>query len=262
MPGSNRIGKGLLAVGAILLTFSLSAGEKPNIVFMMADNLGYGDLGCYGGGEVRGMPTPRIDKLASEGIRFTQFLVEPGCTPSRAACMTGRYAIRCGLSLVVLRGTPNTLRDQEVTMAEVLKDVGYNTAYLGKWHLGMEPISQPQNQGFDSYYGILNSTDEALFAASMKRAGYKPTESEKAYVWQGANRSRSCGSGRQLHSNVGQEEGPVFSLPELDTTTLPEPCNTRIRGQVHHRPLGRQLHGTGPQYRRCPGRDQECRDRG
>ena len=159
--------------------------EKPNIVFMMADNLGYGDLGCYGGGEVRGMPTPRIDRLASEGIQFTQFLVEPGCTPSRAACMTGRYAIRCGLSLVVLRGTPNTLRDQEVTMAEVLKGAGYNTAYLGKWHLGMEAHSQPQNQGFDSYYGILNSTDEALFAASMKRAKYTPTEAEKAYVWKG-----------------------------------------------------------------------------
>lgn len=91
--------------------------KKPNIVFMLADNLGYGDLGCYGGGEVRGMPTPRIDQLASEGLRFTQFLVEPGCTPSRAALMTGRYSIRSGLSLVVLRGSPNTLQTKEVTLA-------------------------------------------------------------------------------------------------------------------------------------------------
>ncbi|MEX0322982.1 MAG: arylsulfatase [Puniceicoccaceae bacterium] len=174
-----------LAFVAVFLGFGLNAAERPNIVFMMADNLGYGDLGCYGGGEVRGMPTPNIDKLASEGIQFTQFLVEPGCTPSRAACMTGRYAIRCGLSLVVLRGTPNTLRTQEVTLAEILKDVGYSTAYMGKWHLGMESHSQPQNQGFDSYYGILNSTDEALFTGSMRRAGYKPTEAEKAYVWKG-----------------------------------------------------------------------------
>ncbi|MHC4711899.1 MAG: arylsulfatase [Planctomycetota bacterium] len=160
-------------------------GEKPNIVFMMADNLGYGDLGCYGGGEIRGMPTPNIDRLASEGIQFTQFFVEPGCTPSRAAFMTGRYSTRCGLSLIVARGSQNTLADEEVTLAEVLKDAGYATNYLGKWHLGMDPKSQPQNQGFDSYYGILNSTDEALFVESMKVAGYTPSASEKAYVWQG-----------------------------------------------------------------------------
>jgi len=152
---------------------------------MMADNLGYGDLGCYGGGDVRGMPTPRIDQLAAEGLRFTQFLVEAGCTPSRAACMTGRYSTRSGLSLVVLRGSPNTLQSDEVTLAEILKDAGYETSYLGKWHLGMEPHSQPQNQGFDDYYGILNSTDEALFAVSMERAGYTPADSERAYVWRG-----------------------------------------------------------------------------
>jgi arylsulfatase len=176
----------LVALSLALHAETASAQAKPNIVFMMADNLGYGDLGAYGGGEVRGMPTPNIDRLASEGVQLTQFLVEPGCTPSRAACMTARYSIRSGLSLVVLRGTPNVLRGQEITLAEILKDVGYSTAYLGKWHLGMDTESQPQNQGFDSYYGILNSTDEALFAVSMKQAGYEPTESERAYVWQGA----------------------------------------------------------------------------
>ena len=138
-----------------MITASAQERKKPNIVFMMADNLGYGDLGCYGGGEVRGMPTPRIDQLSREGLRFTQFLVEPGCTPSRAAAMTGRYSIRCGLSLVVLRGSPNTLQAKEVTLAEILKDAGYATAMFGKWHLGMEPQSQPHNQGFDEYYGIL-----------------------------------------------------------------------------------------------------------
>jgi len=168
-----------------MMATCLSAQDRPNIVFMMADNLGYGDLGAYGGGEIRGMPTPRIDQLAREGLRFTQFLVEPGCTPSRAATQTARYSIRSGLSLVVLRGTPNTLQDEEVTMAEVLGDVGYSTAYLGKWHLGMDPISQPQNQGYDSYFGILNSTDEAVFAESMARARYEPSDAERAYVWSG-----------------------------------------------------------------------------
>lgn len=175
----------LLALVGLLISLGSTAQERPNIVFMMADNLGYGDLGSYGGGEIRGMPTPRLDRLASEGLRFTQFLVEPGCTPTRAATMTGRYSIRSGLSLALVRGTPNTLADSEYTMAEMLKDVGYDTAYLGKWHLGMDPQSQPHNQGFDSYFGILNSTDEAQFAVGMKRAGYEPSKSERAYVWEG-----------------------------------------------------------------------------
>ena len=181
------IGRSLLFAFAVVLgaTTAHASDAKPNIVFMMADNLGYGDLGCYGGGEVRGMPTPRIDRLASEGLRFTQFLVEPGCTPSRAATMTARYSIRSGLSLAMVRGTASTLADEEYTMAEMLKDVGYSTAYLGKWHLGLEPKSQPQNQGFDSYYGILNSTDEAQFASRMKTAGYTPKNNERAYIWQG-----------------------------------------------------------------------------
>jgi arylsulfatase len=82
--------------------------KKPNIVFVLADNVGYGDLGAYGGGELRGCPTPRIDQLAREGLRLTQFLVEPACTPSRAALLTGRCSIREGLSLIIIAGTPNT----------------------------------------------------------------------------------------------------------------------------------------------------------
>jgi arylsulfatase len=81
------------------------AENKPNVVFILADNVGYGDLGPYGGGELRGAPTPRIDQLASEGLRLTQYLVEPGCTPSRAALMTGQYSIRNGLSLILVPGS-------------------------------------------------------------------------------------------------------------------------------------------------------------
>jgi arylsulfatase len=179
-----RLAATILALLALAPATSL-AQQRPNIVFMMADNLGYGDLGSYGGGEIRGMPTPRIDQLAAEGLRFTQFLVEPGCTPTRAAVMTGRYSIRSGLSLALVRGTPNTLADDEHTMAEMLKALGYDTAYLGKWHLGMDAQSLPHNQGFDSYYGILNSTDEAQFAVGMQRAGYTPSEAERAYIWEG-----------------------------------------------------------------------------
>ena len=129
--------------------------QKPNILFILADNLGYGDLGVYGGGELRGAPTPRIDQLAAEGIRLTQFLVERGCTPSRAALMTGRYSIRSGLSLAIVEGSSHgSLPATEITMAEMLRDAGYATAIFGKWHLAIEPHGQPQNKGFDEFYGI------------------------------------------------------------------------------------------------------------
>ena len=128
--------------------------QKPNILFILADNVGYGDIGAYGGGELRGAPTPRIDQLAAESLRLTQFLVEPGCTPSRAALMTGRYSIRSGLSLVAVAGSPISLPATEITMAEMLREAGYATAMFGKWHLGAQPYSQPQNKGFDEFYGI------------------------------------------------------------------------------------------------------------
>ena len=83
------------------VTLAQAAETKPNVVFILADNVGYGDLGSYGGGELRGAPTPRLDQLAREGLRLTQFLVEPACTPSRAALMTGQYSIRNGLSLII-----------------------------------------------------------------------------------------------------------------------------------------------------------------
>jgi len=150
---------GTMALGSCLATLpgaeTLAQQPKPNILFILADNLGYGDLGVYGGGELRGAPTPRIDELAAQGLRLTQFLVEPGCTPSRAAFITGRYSIRSGLSLVAVEGsTTGSLPATEVTIAEVLRDVGYATAIFGKWHLGSAPSAQPQNKGFDEYYGI------------------------------------------------------------------------------------------------------------
>ena len=86
-----------------------STKKKPNVVFILADNVGYGDMGPYGGGELRGAPTPRTDELAKSGLKLTQYLVEPACTPSRAALMTGQYSIRNGLSLVAEAGTPSTL---------------------------------------------------------------------------------------------------------------------------------------------------------
>src|SRR5207245_7302579 len=110
MSMSRNIWLGLLASLASVMVAPASAQpQKPNILFILADNTGYGDIGAYGGGELRGAPTPRIDQLAAEGLRLTQFLVEPACTPSRAALMTARYSIRSGLSLVAVEGTTFSL---------------------------------------------------------------------------------------------------------------------------------------------------------
>jgi len=160
----------ILTVIMVLFSITAFAQDKPNVVFMLADNLGYGDVGAYGAGEIRGMPTPHIDELARDGLRFTQFLVEPGFTPSRAGLMTGRYSIRVGLSKIILRGTTNTLQDEEVTLGEVFKSKGYDTAYVGKWHLGSEKQSQPQNQGFDEWrHGFFGTTEATLYTESIER---------------------------------------------------------------------------------------------
>ena len=153
-----------------LLATAAAAADKPNVVLMLADNVGWGDIGAYGGGEMRGMPTPRIDSIAAEGLHMTQFLVAPGCTPSRAALMLGRYAGRAGLGTIIIGGTPNTLQAGEITMAEMFKSQGYATGMTGKWHLGSEEQSWPTKQGFDEYkVGVIETTDGTLYRGHMER---------------------------------------------------------------------------------------------
>jgi arylsulfatase len=132
-----------------------AADKKPNIVVMMTDNLGYGDLGIYGGLRA---PTPRIDRLAREGVQLRDFQVEPGCSPSRAAFLTGRMAVRSGNDVIAQPGAPGGLHPSEVTLAEMLKAAGYKTAMYGKWHVGEMPERQPQMQGFDEFWGILSTS--------------------------------------------------------------------------------------------------------
>ncbi len=144
--------------------------NRPNVVFMLADNLGYGDVGCYGAGEARGMPTPNMDALAADGVRLNQFMVEAACTPSRSACMTGRYSIRSGLSLVIAPGGSNQLQAGEYTLGNLFKDAGYDTAYYGKWHLGESTESEPQYFGFDQWrFGFYGSSDGTLYGDNMSR---------------------------------------------------------------------------------------------
>jgi len=136
--------------------------DKPNIVFMLADNIGWGDLSCYGNLN----PTPRLDKLASEGIRFTNFNTEAQCTPTRSALMTARMPVRSGTYTVPLGGeTPYGLCPWEYTMGDLMSDGGYATAMFGKWHLGRTADRIPTAQGFDEWFGISESSDEAGWTA-------------------------------------------------------------------------------------------------
>lgn len=139
--------------------------DRPNILLILLDNTGWGDFGCYGGGALRGAPSPRIDKLASEGMLLQNFNTEPQCTPSRSALMTGRHAIRSGTHSVPVGLPYYGLVPWEITIAELLSDAGYSTGIFGKWHLGKTPGRFPTDQGFDEWYGIPNSTDECLWVS-------------------------------------------------------------------------------------------------
>jgi arylsulfatase len=140
-----------LALGAVL-SLALAAGaqeRKPNILFIVSDDTGYGDLGPYGGGEGRGQPTPAIDKLADEGMTFFSFYAQPSCTPGRAAMQTGRYPNRSGMTTVAFQGQGGGLPAAEWTLASVLKQGGYKTYFTGKWHLGEADYALPNAHGYD-----------------------------------------------------------------------------------------------------------------
>jgi arylsulfatase A len=153
-----------------------SEDKSPNIVLIFVDDLGYGDLSCYGHPTIR---TPKLDQMASEGVRFTQFYVAAAvCTPSRAGLLTGRYPVRTGLVHGIMRADvlfpndENGLPLEEVTIAEVLKQKDYATMAIGKWHLGHLPKYLPMAQGFDEYYGVPYSNDMDYVPGKDGAPGY------------------------------------------------------------------------------------------
>lgn len=154
----------------------------PNIVLILADNLGWGELGCYGGGALRGAPTPRIDRFASEGMRFLNFNVESDCVPTRSALMTGRHPIRTGGLQSVPAGLPQGIHPWEVTLAQLISGRGYATAIFGKWHLGDREGRYPKDRGFDQWYGIPRTTNESMFTSTP---GFDPSVVEIPHVMEG-----------------------------------------------------------------------------
>lgn len=158
-----RVAVTLLVIGPAGRASAASAEpavRPPNIIIIFADDLGYGDLGCYGHPSIR---TPHLDRMAAEGVRFTDFYTADAiCTPSRAALLTGRYAVRSGMSYprrVLFPESAGGLPPGEITLAEALRGRGYATAHVGKWHLGVHPGSRPIDQGFDLSLELPYSND-------------------------------------------------------------------------------------------------------
>lgn len=139
----------IIASALLLLSSSAFSFEnKPNIVLVMTDDQGYGDLSFHGNPILK---TPNIDQLAAESVRFSDFHVDPTCAPSRAALLTGKYSHRVGVWHTIAGG--NHLRASEVTMADVFRQAGYRTALFGKWHLGANYPFRPMDRGFDEWFG-------------------------------------------------------------------------------------------------------------
>jgi arylsulfatase len=150
----------------------------PNIIIILGDNIGYGELSCYGSSRM--VETPRLDHLASQGLRLTNFNVETWCAPSRSALLTGRYGIRSGTSQAPQFVTG--IVPWEVTLAELLSARGYSTALFGKWHLGDHAGRFPTDQGFDEFWGIAKSWDGALIPS---RPNFTPKASDMAFILSG-----------------------------------------------------------------------------
>ncbi len=197
MPTFKRSSSSSLVVAALVVALAAvtwgsaaqAQDKKPNIVFILVDNIGWGDFSVYGGT----VPTPRVDALAREGMRLNNYTVEASCTPSRAALMTGRLPVRTGATRVPRPGEGlSGLAPWEFTLGELFSGAGYATALYGKWHLGEEPSRLPTDQGFDEWFGIKNTSDEAGYSSYKlyREMGYPEPQ-----MWEGVKGQPSKSAG-------------------------------------------------------------------
>ena len=262
----------LVCAWPFLRHIAIAQQQKPNIVVMMTDNLGYGDLGIYGGLRA---PTPRIDRLAREGVQLRDFQVEPGCSPSRAAFLTGRMAVRSGNDVIAQPGAPGGLHPSEVTLAEMLKAAGYKTAMYGKWHVGEMPERQPQMQGFDEFWGILSTSlptdptdrDIQTMGVPMQqilaaKAGAKAEQvGQMTLEYRGLiDREITDKAVAYIKAN-SKGERTVLSLCPIYQSAPSGGCPPRFQGQVGWRHVQRRVDGNRPQHGPRHGCNQGSRDR-
>jgi arylsulfatase len=195
-------------------------GKKPNIVFILADDIGYTELGSYGGGKVRGAATPNLDRMADDGMRFLSFYSEPSCTPTRAALMTGRHPVRIGLLGVLFPGTSGMgLADEEVTVAELLSEAGYHTGMFGKWHLGDDTGHTPIEQGFDEAVWSEGNPPWWGFNRNAKRTDNAGYTDMGGMVWSPAPENFAYDTGGIMSGKKGEEPKIVatFSMDLYNT---------------------------------------------
>jgi len=160
----------VVLIASLILSLPLAAQkkDKPNVIMIMTDDVGWGDLGSYGGGVMRGAPTPNLDRMANEGARFVNYYGQASCTAGRASFITGRIPVRTALSAVLVPGDPNGLSKETPTIAQAMKKAGYSTVFVGKWHLGDKQANYPTEHGFDEMYHMLP------YYAGVYAYDYKP----------------------------------------------------------------------------------------
>ncbi len=203
---------------------------RPNIAYFHVDNLGYGELGCYGGGILRGADTRRIDQFAQEGFQLLNYAPEAQCTPSRSALLTGRHAIGSGNHTVALAGSEGSgLVAWERTLGDVFSDAGYATISLGKWHVGDGEGRWPTDHGFEEWYGPPHSYDECMW------------ETDPWYV---------PGRDPVAHMLEGRKGEPVAEAAQL-TYDL-KPNIGRLAAHAVHRPLAEPDCGGAKEQRERP----------
>ncbi|GAB3325351.1 sulfatase [Larkinella ripae] len=210
--------------------------SPPNVVLFFIDDLGYGDLSCYG---ASGYTTPNLDQMAAEGMRFTSFLAAQAvCSASRAALLTGCYPNRLGISGALGPGSPVGLNPEEETIAELLKEKGYATGIFGKWHLGSQQAFLPRQQGFDEYYGVPYSHDMWPLHPNQAKANYPPlhliegnSPGKEVKNLEDASALTSSITERAVGFIRNHKKGPFFLYVPHPLPHVPLAASSRFRGK-------------------------------
>lgn len=207
------------AVASCALTKAQSS-KPPNIVFILADDLGYGDVGCFGSS----LPTPNLDRMAAEGMRLSRFYsASPVCSPSRAAILTGRYPARTGIVNVLMPFDKRGLDSSERTIPRVLKERGYRTACVGKWHLGSQPGVLPRDHSFDEFFGLPYSNDMDPLPVLRNGEVIQQTASQTSLI---ANFTRQA-----VEFIQRQEDAPFFLYVAHTAPHIPLAPSEQFRGK-------------------------------
>jgi len=196
-----------------------AAASKPNILLIVSDDTGWGDLGPYLGGTARGMPTPNFDRLADEGMIFTNFYGQPSCTPGRAAIQTGRIPNRSGMTTVAFQGQGGGLPKAEWTLASVLKEAGYKTYFTGKWHLGEDDYALPNAQGYDVMkHAFLYHLNAYTYADPKWHKGMSP---ELRAMFQKVTKGSLSGNAGEKAKEDWKVNGEYVNTPEKGIVGIP-----------------------------------------